>query len=164
MRKKLQRQLTTNHAFVQLVTVCPPRTVDISAVGDHLPHHKPPFRAVVDHVLPESRKEQVKETLEPTQHELLSRTSQEAGFSKTIGLGQSSRARPRCNAEGKWIVPSCKELTKPRSIERATIIKVFSKRDKNWSRSGRHRRKWQVPFQHKKFRYSSFGFPFCHQQ
>ena len=33
------------------------------AVGDHLPHHKPPICAVGDHALPEVKKEPVKETL-----------------------------------------------------------------------------------------------------
>ena len=38
------------------------------------------------------------------------RTSQAAGFSETVGLDQFFRTRPRCNAEGKWIAPACKEL------------------------------------------------------
>ena len=51
----------------------------------------------------------MKEILEPTKQQLIMRTSQEAvfskktGFSKTTGLGQFFRTRPRCNVEGKWI-------------------------------------------------------------
>ena len=44
--------------------------------------------AVGDHVLLESKKEDVKNTLGPTQQELVVKASKEAGFSGTIGDGQ----------------------------------------------------------------------------
>ena len=65
---------------------------------------------------------------EPTQQELVMRASQEAGFSKTIGLGQFFRTRPRCNNEGKWIALPCKGFTKPRSIDGSRTVKVIPER------------------------------------
>ena len=44
--------------------------------------------AVDDNVLLESKKEQVKQAPEPSQHELVLKASEEAGFSKTVDVGQ----------------------------------------------------------------------------
>ena len=71
------------------------------AVGDHLLHCKIPECAVDDHVLLESKIEQVKEPPQPTQPELIVKASQEAGFSRTTDLGQFFRTRPVCDAHGK---------------------------------------------------------------
>ena len=92
-----------------------------------------------DYVLLKSREVQVKETRQPTQQELLLRTSQEAGFSSTVGLGQFFGTRPRCNAEGKWIVPACNEFTKPRPIEGAMMVNILLGQHNNWSRLTRGR-------------------------
>ena len=58
-------------------------------MGAHLPHHKLPVCAVGNHVLPKSRYERVKETLEQTRQELFMRTSQETGLTKTVGMVNS---------------------------------------------------------------------------
>ena len=63
---------TVNSRFVQWVT--------------HLLHWNPPVCAVGDHVLLESKEEQVKERPEPTQQELVVEASQEAGCSNTVDL------------------------------------------------------------------------------
>ena len=79
----------------------------VCAVGDHLPHHEPsncavsdlsllcnlPVCAVADHVLPESKEEQVEKPLEPTQQELVVIASEGAGFSNTVDDGQFFRTR-----------------------------------------------------------------------
>ena len=64
---------TTDHTSVQWVTI--------------LPNHEQSIGAVGDHVLPGAEKEQVKESPEPTQQELMMRPSHQAGFSKTVGGG-----------------------------------------------------------------------------
>ena len=72
-----ERSSTTNSRFVQWVTMC------LSAIRRFVPWG--------DHVLLESRKEQVQEPPEPTQRKLLMRTSQEARLSKTVDVGQFFR-------------------------------------------------------------------------
>ena len=87
-----------------------------------LVHHEPQVCAVGDQLLPESNKEQVKEPPQPTQQELMEKASQEAGFSYTIDIGQFFRTRPLCNTHGKWVVPLCREFTRPSSIEGSRIL------------------------------------------
>ena len=52
------------------------------------------------------------------------RTSQQAGFSKTVGWGLFFRTRPRRNAEGR-IVRACKEFSKRRPIERSMVMSIL---------------------------------------
>ena len=93
----------------------------IRSVGDQLPYCNPPVCPVGDHVLPESKKEQVREPPEPTQEELVVKVSEEAGFSKKKKkrwmLVNSLEERPVCDARGRNTAPYCKEFTRPRSIE-----------------------------------------------
>ena len=56
------------------------------AVGDFLFCCVPPVCAVGDSVLPESKKEQVKEPPEQTQQELVVKASQEVNFAKTVDV------------------------------------------------------------------------------
>ena len=106
----------------------------VCAGDDHLPHHEHSICAVGDHVLPESKKEQVK-TPEPTQQEFVVKASQEAGFSKTVDIGQCFRKRVVCYARGRSIAPYFKEFTKPRCIEGSRMIRTTSWTNQSWSRS-----------------------------
>ena len=94
IRKKSMRKLTKNDKLVKWVTICSTtnsRFVQWVPTCSHhefvlwdpcASHHKPQVCTVVDHVLLESREEQVKEPPEPTQQELVVQASEEAGFAK----------------------------------------------------------------------------------
>ena len=115
------------------VTALAHHTHQVCAVGDHMPHHRPPVCAVTDHVLPESREEQVKEIREPTKQELLVKTSQEAGFSNTVGqfdwVNSSEKDRGAMLKENGLYRPA-KNSQNPDPLKRATMIKVFSGKKK----------------------------------
>ena len=64
------------------------RTCHQQAPSGQVCDHSSTVCAVGDHVLLESKKEDVKNTLGPTQQELVVKASKEAGFSGTIGDGQ----------------------------------------------------------------------------
>ena len=76
-----------------------------------LAHHEPQVCAMGDHLLPESKTEQVEEPPEPTERELIVKAS------NTIDIGQFFRTRPLCNTNGKWVVPLCYEFTRTKSID-----------------------------------------------
>ena len=74
-----------------------------------MPRCSLPVCAMGDQVLPESKKEQVKTPLEPTQQELVDViASEEAGFSETVDVGEFVRRRAVCDARGRSTVPYCK--------------------------------------------------------
>ena len=83
-------------------------------------HHEPQVCAVGDHLLLESKKDKVGAPPQPTQHELIVKDSQEAGFSQTIA-GQD----PQSNPHGRWTVPDYKELDKPRSTGGSKLLRNF---------------------------------------
>ena len=78
--------------------------------------------------LPKVNKEQVKDSLEPTQQELILRAPQEAGFSKPVGLDQFFRTGPRHNG-----VLASKKFTEPESIEGTMMMKVVLGQLQTWS-------------------------------
>ena len=109
----------------------------VRTAGGHLVHHKTPVCAVDDRVLPASKTEGVQEPPESTQQELLKRTSQAAGLSKTVGF---FRTRLRCNVEGKWSVTVCKEFTQPKPVGGIQVTESNDWTSSTWSsRSGRMR-------------------------
>ena len=77
-------------------------------LGDHWLHCNPTVCALGDHVLSESKNEQVKAPLEPTKQELVEKASQEAGLSNTVVVGQFFRTRLVCDAHGGTTAPYCK--------------------------------------------------------
>ena len=94
-------------------------------MDEQLRHHEQSIRAVGDHVLLESKKEQVKEPHETTQQELVVKASEEAGFSNTVDVGQLFRTRPVCDAHGRSAAPYCNTITRPRSIEGSKRVRNF---------------------------------------
>ena len=56
----------------------------------------------------DATKERLEEPLQTTHEELVAKASQEAGFSKKIGLGHFFRTRPQCNDHGRCIVAARK--------------------------------------------------------
>ena len=105
-----------------------------------LAHHKPQVRAGVticsttrcqfcavgDHVLLESRENQVKKMLETTQRELLVRTSPDQDCQNQFDWVNSSEQGRGVNAERKWIVQVCKEFTK--THDGAEVLKIIHRK------------------------------------
>ena len=82
------------------------------AVSDHLLRCNLLVCAAGDHVLLETKKEQVENTTsEPTQQELVVLASEEAEFSKTMDFGQFFKATAGWDGHGRSIALYCKEFT-----------------------------------------------------
>ena len=89
-----QEEVTASvHHKPQVCAVDDPHEQSNCAVSDHLLRCNPQTYAVSDHVLPESKTEKVKEPPEPTQQQPVVKASQEAGFPKTMNVGQVFRTR-----------------------------------------------------------------------
>ena len=66
------------------------------------------FCAVGDHVLQESKKEQVEKPPEQTQQDFVVKSFEEAAYSKTVDVVQIFRTRPVCDAHGRSTAPYCR--------------------------------------------------------
>ena len=106
-------------------------------MSDRLLNCNPAGLCVVGHyLLPESKKEQVKEPLEPTQQELVVKASQEAGFSKTlVVVDQFFRTSLVCVAHGRSVALYWEDFTRPRCSIHDN--KKYPWTNPNRSRSGR---------------------------
>ena len=108
-------------------TVSADHEPQVGVVDDHFHHQEPQVCAMGDRLLPELKKEQVKEPLEPPQQELIVNFLKKQDFQKKQSVFVNSSGQDRwCNTSRKWVVPLCEELTRPRSIHRRIhVIEVF---------------------------------------
>ena len=102
-------------------------------------HHEQSILAVGDHVLHESKKEQVKETLEPTQQELVVRTSQEAGFSKKNRCCSNFQNETHMRCSWKKHCAWWQIIYQTKIYRRSMIKEKHPQRNQNQSHSGRFR-------------------------
>ena len=61
--------------------------------------------------------------LESPQQELVVIVSEEAGFSKTVAVGQFFRTRVVCDVRERNTAPYCKTIAKPRSIQGSRMVR-----------------------------------------